>query len=155
MSMLDVYVVLGFGNVSLSHVQHLFLCAKYSQDRYLIHDPKTGQTAAVDTPSAAAYARELANRGWKLTHILNTHHHDDHVGGNMELKTEGVKVYGPAADGNIPGMDIPLQDGDTFSFGGADAIVIGECCIHLLQKPNVPHMSSPACSFRHPKICRT
>lgn len=91
---------------------------------YLIHDPKTGQTAAVDTPSAAAYARELANRGWKLTHILNTHHHDDHVGGNMELKTEGVKVYGPAADGNIPGMDIPLQDGDTFSFGGADAIVI-------------------------------
>ena len=25
-------------------------------------------------------------RGWKLTHILNTHHHLDHTGGNVALK---------------------------------------------------------------------
>lgn len=91
---------------------------------YLIHNPKTGETAAVDTPCATAYKNELSKRGWTLTHILNTHHHHDHVGGNGELKTEGVKVYGPAADGNIPGMDVPLKDGDKCSFGGADAVVI-------------------------------
>lgn len=94
--------------------------------RYLIHDPKTGQTAAVDTPCAATYKRELHKRGWRLTHILNTHHHGDHVGGNLELKTKGVQVYGPAADGKIPGMDIRLSDNDTFSFGGVNAIVMGE-----------------------------
>lgn len=92
----------------------------------MIHNPKTGETAAVDTPCATAYKNELSKRGWTLTHILNTHHHHDHVGGNGELKTEGVKVYGPAADGNIPGMDVPLKDGDKCSFGGADARVIGK-----------------------------
>jgi hypothetical protein len=40
---------------------------------YLIHDETTGDTAAIDTPSADAYKSELKKRGWKLTHILNTH----------------------------------------------------------------------------------
>jgi hypothetical protein len=37
---------------------------------YLIHDPETGHTAAVDTPDASAYEKELKNRGWKLSHIF-------------------------------------------------------------------------------------
>jgi hypothetical protein len=40
---------------------------------YLIHDKATGCTAVVDTPEAKPYQVELAKRGWKLTHILNTH----------------------------------------------------------------------------------
>lgn len=40
---------------------------------YLIHDDATGQTAAIDTPDATAYKRELDKRGWKLSHIFNTH----------------------------------------------------------------------------------
>lgn len=40
---------------------------------YLIHCAATGETAAVDTPDAKAYETELQKRGWKLTHILNTH----------------------------------------------------------------------------------
>ena len=40
---------------------------------YLIHDDATGQTAAVDTPDATAYKQELDKRGWKLSHIFNTH----------------------------------------------------------------------------------
>ena len=47
---------------------------------FLIHDPSTGATAAIDTPSASAYKEELDKRGWELTHILNTHRHHDHVG---------------------------------------------------------------------------
>lgn len=42
---------------------------------YLIHDPKTGYTAAIDTPDAVQYERMLDERGWRLTHIFNTHHH--------------------------------------------------------------------------------
>ena len=37
---------------------------------YLIHDPQTGHTAAVDTPDANVYENELKNRGWTLTHIF-------------------------------------------------------------------------------------
>lgn len=40
---------------------------------YLIHHEPTGQTAIVDTPDATVYKRELDKRGWKLTHIFNTH----------------------------------------------------------------------------------
>jgi glyoxylase-like metal-dependent hydrolase (beta-lactamase superfamily II) len=96
-----------------------------SPSRYLIHDPTTKQTAAIDTPCAASYRRELDKRGWTLTHILNTHHHSDHVGGNVELKVDGVKVYGPAIE-NIPCMDVPLRDGDELSFAGTNAVVMGE-----------------------------
>lgn len=41
----------------------------------------------------------------------------------MELKAEGVQVYGPATE-NIPGMDIALKDSDTVSFGGTNVIVM-------------------------------
>jgi hypothetical protein len=44
----------------------------------------------------------------------------------MELKTEGVQVFGPADDGTIPGMDVGLADQDTFSFSGTNAVVMGE-----------------------------
>mmetsp|Transcript_3238 Transcript_3238/g.6551 ORF Transcript_3238/g.6551 Transcript_3238/m.6551 type:complete len:323 (+) Transcript_3238:28-996(+) len=91
---------------------------------YLIHDPKTGQTAAFDTPCATAYKKELERRGWTLSHIFNTHKHHDHVGGNKELKGDGVKIFGPASDGNIPGMDVPLKGGDKVSFAGSEAEII-------------------------------
>lgn len=40
---------------------------------YLIHDEATGQTAAIDTPDARTIQNECDKRGWKLTHIFNTH----------------------------------------------------------------------------------
>jgi glyoxylase-like metal-dependent hydrolase (beta-lactamase superfamily II) len=42
---------------------------------YLLHDTKTGSTAAIDTPDATAYTNVLRSKGWTLTHIFNTHHH--------------------------------------------------------------------------------
>ena len=67
-----------------------------------------------------------ANRlGWKITHILNTHHHADHVGGNLEIKeATGCTIVGPAHDPDrIPGMDVQVKDGDTYDFGQAQALV--------------------------------
>lgn len=58
-------------------------------------------------------------RGLKADYILNTHHHFDHTGGNLELKQRyGATVVGPAADQDrIPGIDISLKDGDTWDYG--------------------------------------
>lgn len=37
----------------------------------------------------------LERKGWKLTHIINTHHHHDHAGGNLELKKRtGCTILG-------------------------------------------------------------
>jgi hydroxyacylglutathione hydrolase len=109
---------------------------------YLIHDSATGQTAAVDTPDASAYTNELEKRGWTLTHIFNTHHHFDHVGGNMKLKRGGKGdddsavepvVYGPAKEASkIPGIDRPLQDGDEFEFGSGHTVRIMDVGGHTM-----------------------
>lgn len=92
---------------------------------YLIHDPATGDTAAIDTPDADTYREELIKRGWKLTHIFNTHHHWDHTGGNLSLKSDGAKVYGAKADaGRIPGIDITLGPGEIVKFGSTEGLII-------------------------------
>lgn len=92
---------------------------------YLIHDSATGDTAAVDTPDAATYQAELDKRGWKLSHIFCTHHHWDHTGGNLELKRDGVKVYGGASEADrIPGIDVSLSPEDNVKFGSSEGNII-------------------------------
>lgn len=106
----------------LSLAQFLCLDDNYG---YLLHDEATGQTAAVDTPCGKTYQSELDRRGWKLTHILNTHHHWDHTGGNIELKKDGVVVIGPVNEkAKIPGIDMPVGEGDSFKFGDSEVKVL-------------------------------
>lgn len=93
---------------------------------YLIHDPASGLTATIDTPDAEAIGRALAGRGWKLDYILNTHHHFDHAGGNLALKTKtGCLIVGSRADAaRIPGIDVLVGDGDTFALGSHVARIL-------------------------------
>ena len=92
---------------------------------FLIHEPDSGATGTIDTPDAAAINRALQKNGWTLTHILNTHHHFDHVGGNLELKEKwDCVIVGPAADvARIPGIEIAVGDGDEYEFGHLNARV--------------------------------
>ena len=92
---------------------------------YLLHDTDTGTTAVVDPGEVAPVEAALAERGWKLTHILNTHHHADHTGANLELKQQtGCTIVGPKADRDrIPGIDVDVSDGDTYALGNAVARV--------------------------------
>lgn len=92
---------------------------------YLIHEPQSLATAAVD-PSVAAPILDAAEReGWRITHILNTHHHNDHTGGNLEIKAATqCTIVGPRADRDrIPGIDVEVGDGDTYVFGEEKARV--------------------------------
>jgi hydroxyacylglutathione hydrolase len=92
---------------------------------YLVHDPETQLTAAVDPSVAVPVQEALQREGWRLTHILNTHHHNDHTGGNNELKAAtGCLIVGPRADRDrIPGIDVALGDGETYQFGTDEALV--------------------------------
>ncbi|KAJ9439311.1 Hydroxyacylglutathione hydrolase [Diplonema papillatum] len=94
---------------------------------WLLHCGETGATAAVDTPDAAPLAAALRDRGWRLTHILNTHHHADHVGGNLALRDlyPGVQIVCNAADAaRIPGATVTLRDGDSVSVGSLRGVVL-------------------------------
>ena len=92
---------------------------------YALHDAESGTTAVVDTPEVGPIERALAERGWRLTHILNTHWHPDHAGGNLALKeATGCTVIGPRAEAaRIPGLDRAVGDGDVVSLGGQSARV--------------------------------
>lgn len=92
---------------------------------YLLHDTATGKTAVVDPGEPGPILEALKRRGWALDFILCTHHHWDHTGGNLALKAAtGAVVAGHAADAErIPGLSLPLRDGEPFRLGETEAIV--------------------------------
>jgi hydroxyacylglutathione hydrolase len=104
---------------------HLFPCLK---DNYgiLVHDPSSGETAAIDTPDAIEIAKQAALKGWKITSIWNTHWHPDHAGGNLKLKeATGCEIIAPAGEAErIPGIDRTVAGGDTVRLGQLEARVI-------------------------------
>ena len=93
---------------------------------FLVHDADSGMTAAIDAPEAARIDAVLAEKGWELTHILVTHHHFDHAGGNLELQSRwNCTIVGASSDAaRIPGINREVADGDTFDLGGHAVEVI-------------------------------
>ncbi|XP_058102494.1 hydroxyacylglutathione hydrolase 2, mitochondrial-like [Magnolia sinica] len=93
---------------------------------YLLHDVGTGTVGVVDPSEALPVIDALSRKNQNLTYILNTHHHYDHTGGNMELKARyGAKVIGSITDKDrIPGIDIALRDGEKWMFAGHEVVVM-------------------------------
>lgn len=104
---------------------HQFPCLSDNYG-FLIRDQATGLCATIDTPDAEAIDRELAARGWRLTHIFNTHHHADHAGGNLALKEKwGCEIVGPRGEAaRIPGIDRQVGEGDVVTLGDSVARVL-------------------------------
>lgn len=93
---------------------------------YLVHEPKSGITIAIDTPEVGPIEAALATKGWTLTHIFNTHHHFDHAGGNEEIKANtGCTIYAPRDEkAPIAGVDQRVGGGDQVSL--ADGTVVAD-----------------------------
>ena len=104
---------------------HQFPCLS---DNYgvLIHDGDSQVTASIDAPDADTVAAALKEKGWRLTHILTTHHHGDHTGGNLALKGQTkCTIVGPRAEAaKVPGIDSQVGDGDAFAFGAFEVRVL-------------------------------
>ncbi len=104
---------------------HQFPCLS---DNYgvLIRDSISGLVASIDAPNAAQVEAALIEKGWKLTHILTTHHHADHTDGNLALKERHrCTIIGPRAESaKIPGIDTQVGEGDTFKFGDLEVRVL-------------------------------
>jgi hydroxyacylglutathione hydrolase len=90
---------------------------------YLLHCAETGATAALDPSEAKPVLDAAAAKGWRISHVLNTHHHWDHVGGNGGIKAAtGARVVGPEPDRDrIPEIDETVAEGRPFRLGNAQA----------------------------------
>ncbi|KPW60746.1 Hydroxyacylglutathione hydrolase [Pseudomonas caricapapayae] len=91
---------------------------------WLLQDLSSRQCAVVDPGDAKPVMGWLAqNPDYRLTDILITHHHNDHVGGVAELKqATRARVLGPAAE-SIPARDIALADHDRLTVLGLEFVV--------------------------------
>jgi hydroxyacylglutathione hydrolase len=85
-----------------------------------------GLVAVVDPADAAPVLAAAAEQGLKITHILNTHWHPDHVGGNLAIKAAtGCHIIGPAREAErIPGIDRAVDEGDQVALGTHRATVL-------------------------------
>ena len=86
---------------------------------YVISDNNSKIVGVVDPSEASPVVSFLKKQNLKLNYILNTHHHFDHVGGNLELKKiYNAKVVGFVGDKHrIPEIDITLSDNEKWIFG--------------------------------------
>ena len=92
---------------------------------YLIHEKEFNTVSIVD-PSEFKSCDEAIKKYKKLDFILNTHHHADHVGANLELKKKyNSKILGSDSDKNrIPGIDIFLKENQKQKIGNLEFEVI-------------------------------
>lgn len=93
---------------------------------FLAHDAESGETALIDAPEAAPILAALAGKGWRLTQVLLTHHHCDHVEGLAEiLAAHPAKVTGAEADAQrLPPLDATVREGDCVRIGTETGQVI-------------------------------
>ena len=113
---------------------------------YLIIDKKTQIACVVDPSEAAPIIKFLQNKKINLKYILNTHHHHDHVGGNIELKKKyDCNVIGFKGDKDrIPEIDILLEDNQIWKKDNFEAKIyhipghtIGHIAFHFFKEKKI------------------
>ena len=85
---------------------------------YLIIDADNN-ACVIDPGESKPIINFIEKKNIKLKFILNTHHHYDHIGGNLELKKKyGLKIIGYSEDKNrIDGIDILLKNNEIWRSG--------------------------------------
>ncbi len=119
-------------------------------DNYIFmleHDSEP-ESAVIDPGDAGPVLDHLRKSGRRLTAILNTHHHNDHVGGIRELvqRFPGIPVSAGTADrGRIPCQTVWLEEGSEITVCGAKArvlVVPGHTRAHIAYLFDVGEMNT-------------
>jgi hydroxyacylglutathione hydrolase len=103
---------------------HQFPCLSDNYG-FLIRDRASGLCATIDTPDAGVILAEAEKLGWAITHILNTHWHPDHAGGNAAIKAAtGCEIIGPDEVRKTGPLDRVVSGGEVVEIGATRLQVI-------------------------------
>ncbi|TPV50449.1 MBL fold metallo-hydrolase [Pseudarthrobacter phenanthrenivorans] len=83
---------------------------------YLVHD---GATGVVIDPQRDTdrVEKAVADAGVRITHVAETHIHNDYVTGGLQLARDHNAAYLVNAQDNVPYQRQPISDGDTVQVG--------------------------------------
>ena len=122
---------------------------------YIIIDETSLNACVIDPSESTPIIDFIENNNVKLKYILNTHHHYDHIGGNIELKKKyGSSVIGFKGDKDrIPEIDILVNDNQIWKENNFEAKIYhipghtsGHIAFHFFKEklknglPTVPSM---------------
>lgn len=87
---------------------------------FLLHAEGSRSALVIDPGDAGVVRSKLVSLGLDLKLILNTHHHHDHIGGNLELQQMyGCPIWCSEYDrSRIPGSSVGLADNTDYEFAG-------------------------------------
>ena len=93
---------------------------------YLIIDETNNNACVIDPSEANPIINFLKKKKINLKYILNTHHHFDHVGGNVDLKKKyDSTVIGYKHDADrIPEIDVLIDDNQVWKADNFEAKIM-------------------------------
>ncbi len=100
-------------------VEQIWTANAYRNFNYLIACRETGEALAIDPLDHEKCLAAAEGHGWRITQVLNTHEHGDHIDGNPAIvAATGAKVSAHKnARDKIPGIDRGLGAGDVITIG--------------------------------------
>lgn len=123
-------------------VEQIWTGNAYRNFNYLIACPETGDAIAIDPLDYKKCLSAAETHGWRISQVLNTHEHGDHIGGNKGIvAATGAKIIAHENAGNrIPNMSRGVGAGDIVKVGTSVEL---EC----LDTPG--HTMSHVCVLSH------
>lgn len=102
---------------------------------YLIACPETRDALVIDPLDVKKCLEGAAREDLKITKILNTHEHWDHIDGNGEMQRKtGAQVYAHhGAVEKIGNVDVGLHAGDTIAIGTTVTLTVMDTPGHTMS----------------------
>lgn len=150
-----VKIVWGRGNATLSTAIYSsgmkikILPALQDNYMYLVIDEKSREAAVVDPVEPEKVIIAAKEENVKLTHVLTTHHHWDHAGGNEELCKQLKNLTVVGSDDRIGCLTKKVSDGEELKIGNLDVTCIftpchtsGHICYYIKGGSQIPAVFS-------------
>jgi len=98
-------------------VERLWVGNRLRNYNYLVACERSGQALLIDPLDHAACLRLASERGYDVTHVLNTHEHRDHIGGNARVVAATGASLIAHHNADIAGVDRRVGAGDVVRIG--------------------------------------